>query len=201
VGRRRHPRRAETAAAAGLRPHQISVSGFLHLGLRAEDHLRPRPVDPLRGRAGHRQDHVRAGHRERAEHGTVQDQHLPDRQQIHRRDREKPAGSFHRGQALQLHPVFRRVRRNFRQAQRGKGRPRPQRQRGGRLSSAADRGARRRLHHGDQPDRQHRRRVHAAHHLRRPFPVSRRRDAGGDLPAHHSAADAPVSRHRLEVPG
>ena len=61
-----------------------------------------------------------------------------DRLEVHRRDREEPGPCLRGRRARERGPLVRRGRRPLRQAHRGQGRPRPLRQRRGRLPAAAD---------------------------------------------------------------
>ena len=103
---------------------------------------------------------------------------LDRRRQVHRRDREEPRPDLHRGRPGQRRAAVRRGRRAVRQAVRGQGRPRPLRERRGRLPPPADGVVRRARDPDHEPAGERRRGVHPAARRDRRLP-----DARGGRPA------------------
>ena len=91
----------------------------------------------------------------------LRDRPVHGRRQVHRRDREEPRPDLHGGRPGQRHPAVRRGGRAVRQAVRGQGRPRPLRQRRGRLPAPAHGALRRAGGPDDEPALERRRGVRA----------------------------------------
>ena len=91
----------------------------------------------------------------------LRDRPVDGRRQVHRRDREEPRPDLHGGRPGQRHPAVRRGRRAVRQAVRGQGRPRPVRQRRGRVPAPAHGALRRARDPDDEPALERRRGVRA----------------------------------------
>ena len=113
------------------------------------------------------------------------------RRQVHRRDREEPRPHLHRGRPGQRRAALRRGGRDLRQALRGQGRPRPLRQRRGRLPAPADGAVRRDGGPDDEPPGERRRGVPPPARRDRRLPAPRDR---GPAPALGRATSRPASR-------
>ena len=81
----------------------------------------------------------------------LRDRPVHRRRQVHRRDREEPGPDLHGGRPRERDPAVRRGRRAVRQTVGGQGRPRPVRQRRGRLPAPAHGALRRAGRPDDEP--------------------------------------------------
>ena len=106
LGRSRLAARRNETAARNRRPGPATKQGLRRLGIRAEDEPRLWHQRPLCRRQRLRQNHGGGSHRERAAPESVSDRSLRRREQIHRRDREKPAPSLRRGGGRRARSCF-----------------------------------------------------------------------------------------------
>ena len=139
AGRPRPPPRARGRASGGWAPRAPAACGITAL---------------FCGRLGHGQDDVGGGPRRRPRPRPLRHRPLDGRRQVHRRDGEEPRPHLHGGRPGQRGPPVRRGGRPLRQAVRGEGRPRPLRERRGRLPAPADGALRRPGDPDDEPARE-----------------------------------------------
>ena len=177
-------RRAAAARAHRARPPPRPGRGGVADG--RQGRARPRDHRAVRRRLRHRQDDVGRGAGGRPRLRRLRHRPVDGRRQVHRRDREEPGPDLHRGGPGQRRPAVRRGRRAVRQALRGQGRPRPVRQRRGRLPAPAHGALRRAGDPDHEPARQRGRGVRAAARRDRRLPDAR----GGAPPAPVAAQPA-----------
>ena len=141
---RRRLERSGSAAAGSVRlagsrvACRLSGPGPRRLGDASRSRPWPRRRGALRRRLGHRQNHVRRGHRRGAGPGLVRGRPVHGGRQIRRRDGKEPGADFQRSRRGQRGLALRRGGCHLRQALRCQRRARPVREHRKRLPVAAD---------------------------------------------------------------